>query len=174
MAVTIRQNESAPDSYPTTSPAIALNDVAWQRVEAWIAHRFASRTVTWIVEGPGEWSPPLTPAAITTVEVWCSADIWETATLTASPLGGYYLRASGPYRFTATVGDDDADVPATVWEAVKRLSAYLTAKTGKAGARSENIQAGSITIGYARDPAWMAHAMANSGAADLLRAYRHV
>ena len=43
----------------------------------------------WTVEGPGEFVPPLSPATISTVEVWSSADAWEVVTLTPSPLGGY-------------------------------------------------------------------------------------
>jgi hypothetical protein len=65
-------------------------------------------------------------------------------------------------------------VPAIVWEAVKRLAAYLSAKAGTPGARSESISAGSIDISRTRSESWMARAMANSGAADLLRNYRRV
>jgi hypothetical protein len=174
MAITIKQTESAPASYPTTSPAVTLNDVAWQRIEPYIAHRYTPRTVEWIVEGCGEWTPPLKPAAISTVEVWSRAGEWETAVLPASPLGGYWLQSTGPWRFTATVGGGSPApaVPAAVWEAVKRLAAYLTAKPGTPGARSERIEAGSISIARSRSESWMASALQNSGAADLLRPYR--
>jgi hypothetical protein len=173
MTTIIKQVEGAPESYPVTSPAIALNDVAWQRVEEWIAYRFAARDVSWIVEGPGEWTPPLTPATITTIEIWADGT-WSEITPDASPLGGYWLSGCGPYRFTGTAGSDDADVPANVWEAVKRLAAYLTAKPGKPGARSESVTAGSVSISSSRSSSWMAQAMQNSGAADLLRSYRRV
>jgi hypothetical protein len=178
MAATIKQIEAAPEDYPATpsglSTAAAALDAAmiWQRIEAYTARRWTERTVTWIVEGCGEWVPPLSPAVVTTVDVWSGADVWETATLTASPLGGYYLRASGPYRFTATVGDDDADVPAAVNEAFKRLAEYMAGKRGKAGASSESISAGSISLTHRRSASWMAEAMQNSGAGDLLRPYR--
>jgi len=43
---------------------------------------------------------------------------------------------------------------------------------GKAGARSERIGAGSKSLSHTRHPAWMAQAMQNSGAGDLLRTYR--
>jgi hypothetical protein len=169
MAVTIKQTEGAPSSYPVLSPPIELNDIAWQRVEEWIAHRFTARGVTWIVEGPGEWTPPLTPATITTIEIW-TGGAWEVITPDASPLGGYWLPGCGPYRFTGTVGG--GLIPANVWEAVKRLAAYLNAQPGKPGARSESVTAGSVSVSSSRSASWMAQAMQNSGAADLLRSYR--
>lgn len=169
MAVTIKQTEGAPDSYPTKSPAIELNDVAWMRVEQWIAWRYTSRSVAWIVEGQGEWVPPLTPATITTVEIWADG-AWSEITPDASPLGGYWLPGHGPYRFTGTVGG--GLIPANVWEAVRRLAAYLNTKPGKPGARSESVTAGSVSVSSSRSPTWMAAAMQNSGAADLLRSYR--
>ena len=169
MAVTIKQTEGAPDSYPTKSPAIELNDVAWMRVEQWIAWRYTSRSVAWIVEGPGAWFPPLAPSTITTVEIW-DAGAWSEITPDASPLGGYWLPGHGPYRFTGTAGG--GLIPANVWEAVKRLAAYLNTKPGKPGARSESVTAGSVSVSSSRSASWMAQAMQNSGAADLLRSYR--
>jgi hypothetical protein len=172
----IKQTESAPALYPTTSPAVTGNDVAWQRIEPYIAHRYTPREVEWVVEGCGEFVPPLKPAVVTKVEVWSRADEWEDCTLPASPMGGYWLRSSGPWRFTATVGGGSPapTVPEIVWEAVKRLAAYLNAKPGTPGARSESISAGSIDISRTRSASWMAQAMTNSGAADLLRNFRRV
>jgi hypothetical protein len=43
MAILLKQDEAAPDSYPSTSPAVTGNDVAWQRVESYIAHRDVDR-----------------------------------------------------------------------------------------------------------------------------------
>jgi hypothetical protein len=177
MAVTIKQVESAPEAWPDapaglSTAATALNpDFIWQRIEAYTASRYTARDVTWIVEGPGGWQPPLTPATISTVEIW-QDDAWAAVTVAASPLGGYCLPGCGPYRFTASVGD--GDVPANVNEAFRRLAEYMAAKPGKAGARQESVAAGSITISSTRDPAWLANAMQNSGAADLLRGLRHV
>jgi hypothetical protein len=173
---TLSQREEAPESYPTTSPAITGNDVAWQRIESYIAYRFTPRTVVWVVEGPDEWSPPLAPAAITKIEIWADGG-WTDITANApdaSPLG--YCLDGWRYRFTAVVGGGSPapTVPAIVWEAVKRLAAYLSAKAGTPGARSESISAGSIDISRTRSESWMARAMANSGAADLLRNYRRV
>jgi hypothetical protein len=57
MAVTIKQTEAIPASYPGDGdPAI------WQRLESYIAHRFTSRAVVWIVEGCGEWTAAGGPA----------------------------------------------------------------------------------------------------------------
>ncbi|MET4254060.1 hypothetical protein [Bradyrhizobium sp. LA6.7] len=179
MACAIKQTESAPASYPATPSGVssAVTDLAttiWQRIEAYVAYRWTSRAVVWVVEGPGEWHPPLSPATISTVEVWsCGANDWEDCTPPASPLGGYWLPASGPFRFTGTVGAG-ATVPDNVKEAFKRLGAYMVAKPGTPGARSERISAGSIDIQRSRSESWMASALQNSGAADLLRTYRKV
>ncbi|WP_431014503.1 hypothetical protein [Bradyrhizobium pachyrhizi] len=179
MAVTIRQAESAPASYPPApsglSTAAAALDPAmvWQRVESYIAHRYSERDVEWVVEGPGEWVPPLAPAAITTVEIWsCGANTWEECEPNASPLGGYWLPATGPYRFSGQVGA--GDVPASVDAAWSRLAEYLAAKPGTAGATLELTRAGSVESRKQRDASWMASAMQNSGAADLLRSFRRV
>jgi hypothetical protein len=154
MAVTIRQRESIPATYPDapaglSAAATALSrDVIWRRIESYIAWRWTARDVTWLVQGPGEWVAPLTPATISTVEVWGRANVWEVTTLDASPPGGYFLRATGPYRFTASVGG--GVVPASVNQAF----------------------AGSITLSHSRDESWMANALVDSGAADLLRPFR--
>jgi hypothetical protein len=152
-----------------------LNDVAWARVEGWIKYRFTPRTVTWFVNGCGYFEPNRQPYSITSTEVWSNrAKVWESATLDPSPRGGFYLPSSGPWRVTATVGGGSPApvVPTVVWEAVKRLAAYLSTQAGTPGASSESISAGSISINMRRDPAWMSNAMRNSGAADLLRNFR--
>lgn len=178
MATTIRQIEAAPSEYPdftgtlSTAAAALSADMIWQRIESYIAWRWTARSVTWVVEGPGEWHPPLAPATVGTVEVWSRAGEWDTAALDASPLGGYWLPCTGPFRFTATVGS--GDMPDSVTEAFRRLAEYAAQKPGKGGAKSESIAAGSITISSTRDPTWLAKAMQNSGAGDLLRNLRHV
>ncbi len=173
MTTLLEQIEGDPAAYPTTSPNVVMGIIAWQRVESYIAYRYTSRTVTWIVEGPGEWNPPLNPATISTVEIWNGTG-WDDCTPDASPLGGYVLTGCGPYKFSGTVGGGSPapTVPAIVWEAVKRLAAYLAAKPGTPGASSESLSAGSISIGSRRSESWMAMALQNSGAADLLRRYR--
>lgn len=171
MTTTIKQTEGAPASYPAISGFTGAElERIWRRLEAYVAHRWTERDVEFVVEGPGHWHPPLAPATITTVEVWSSADEWEAIELSPSPFGGYWLPCTGPYRFAGTVGG--GTVPANVEEAFRRLAAYMSARVGKAGASSETITAGSVTVGYRRDAAWIADAMRNSGAGDLLRTYR--
>lgn len=181
MAVTVKQIEATTDESPDTrsvalSAAAAALDPAiiWQRLESYIAYRWTERAVEWIVEGPGEWSPPLSPATIETVEVWSrGANEWENITPDASPLGGYWLSSTGPFRFTGTVGDDDIDVPAGVLEAFRRLAEYMAADAGTAGARREETKiGGDLSISISRSESWMAAALQNSGAADLLRTFR--
>lgn len=178
MAATIKQTESLPEEYPDlpenflNAAAAALDPaMIWQRLESYVSHRWSERDVEWIVEGAGQWEPPLSPATVTKAEIW-RGEAWTELTLPAAPLGGFLLSGHGPYRFTATVGDDDADVPAAVLEAFKRLAEYSAQSRGKAGARSERIGAGSISLSHSRSPSWLAEAIQNSGAGDLLRPYR--
>src|SRR5690606_30209764 len=97
--------------------------------------------------GPGEFVPPLALATIDEIEVWSSgAGEYEAVTLSASPMGGYYLPATGPYRFTGTVAA--AELSTTIWEAYRRLAEYMAARPGKPGATSERIGAGSINISH--------------------------
>ncbi|MBZ9710540.1 hypothetical protein LB543_27975 [Mesorhizobium sp. ESP7-2] len=173
-ATTIKQTESVPEAYPVrpdglSAAAAAIDpDVIWQRIEAYVAYRWSERDVEWIVEGCGDWSPPLAPATIATVEIW-QGDAWETVTLSPSAVGGYCLRG-GTYRFAGTVG---GDVPAAVLEAFRRLAEYMAADTGNPGATSERIEIPGVqTTEISRSAPWMARAMQNSGAGDLLRAYR--
>jgi hypothetical protein len=172
MPTVIQQTEAQPAEH-NRLPSCAHAALAWQRVEPYIAWRFAPRAVVWIVEGPGEWSPPLKPATVSAVEIW-TGEAWENVTENASPLGGYCLSGAGPYRFTASVGSVvDQAPPTIVQEAVKRLAEYLGAEAGTAGAASETSDIpGVLRRELTRSPSWMARAMQNSGAADLLRTYR--
>ena len=174
MAETLKQDEAVPASYPATptglsTAAAAINaSVIWSRIEAHISTRWTSRAVVWTVEGPGEWVPLLTPATIASIDKW-TGTAWETNAPDASPLGGYQL-ACETYRFTGTAGS--GTVPEAVKEAFRRLAEYMAAETGTAGATSEKQDVGPITVEQSRNAAWMARAMINSGAADLLRPYR--
>lgn len=174
-ATTIKQTEALPEAYPSVSlsglsaAAAALADAAWQRIEAYTAYRWSERDVEWIVEGCGAWQPPLTPATITTVEIW-RADAWEAVTLSPSPLGGYCL-PGGTFRFTGTAGG--GVVPPAGEEAFRRLAEYMAADPGTPGATSERTDIpGVMSEETSRAATWMARAMANSGAGDLLRPYR--
>jgi hypothetical protein len=176
VATLLRQTESVPAKYPVVAGLALSREMLWQRIEPYIAYRWSTRNIAWVVEGPGEWVPPLTPATISTVVVWSrGASEWEAATLSPSPLGGYQLPCTGPYLFTGTVGVDDSIVPAAVQEALHRLDAYLSQPPGKAGATVESMMlGGDLVQRIERDAGHMAKALQNSGAADLLRAFRKV
>jgi hypothetical protein len=175
MATTIQQTEAIPDAYPdapdglSTAAAALAPALIWQRIESYIAFRWSARDVVWIAEGTGMWRPPLAPATIATCEIW-NGTAWETVTLDPSPLGGFWLPGSGPYRFTGSVGS--GDVPAAVSEAWRRLAEYMAAKAGTPGATTDRIRAGTVEVERTRSESWMAAALQNSGAADLLRNYR--
>ncbi|MGB3390775.1 MAG: hypothetical protein WBA88_22660 [Pseudaminobacter sp.] len=174
MATTIKQIEGIPEAYPdapsglSTAAAALDADAIWQRIEVYIAHRFTSRSIEWIVVECGDWQPPLAPATISTVERWNGSD-WETATALPSPVGGYCL-PGGSWRFTGTVGG--GSVPEIVNEAFRRLAEYMAAAKGAPGTTRERVTAGSVTVDKSRSASWAAASMANSGAGDLLRNYR--
>lgn len=168
MATTLRQTEPIPASYPMLAPTV-LNHV-WERIESYISWRFSSRTVIWIVEGCGEWFPPLSPTTLTTFERW-DGTAWVTWTPVLSPRG--YELGDGTYRFTGTVGAN-INVPAAVSTACQRLAAYMAASAGEAGARSVQESDGRLSRTVERSESWTARAMQNSGAADLLRPYRRI
>lgn len=179
MAVTLQQVEAVPAAWPAPpgglSTAAAALDPAmiWQRIEAYVLHRWTARAVIWIVEGPGDWLAPLTPATITGAELWDGA-AWVEVFPTASALGGYALASEGPYRVTATVGG--GTVPAAVQEAFRRMAEYLAGargSTNEPGASNSKFRIGdAIDFEVTRNPAWVARAMIYSGAGDLLRPYR--
>ncbi|MEM9341417.1 MAG: hypothetical protein AAGA87_00060 [Pseudomonadota bacterium] len=170
--------EDFPATYPDapadlSTEAAALDpDALWRRIEAYIAHRWTERQVAWIVEGPGCFTPTLTPATITSVEIWQTGE-WQSVTLSPAPLG-QVLPGAGPYRFTANVGA--GTVPPDVMAAFRRLAEYLR-KSGEdtsPGSRSTGVSMGEINLSTERAPTWIARALDYSGAADLLRPYRRV
>lgn len=199
MAVTLRIDEGEPDTYPRIviedDPAIAIDPepqirktvaAAWQRVESYIAHRWNSRSVVYIAEGPGDWRADLSPSTIANVEVWRD-NAWVAETLDPAPLGGYGLDSEGPYRFTGTVGSA-SEPPRAVKEAVFRLVQYFRAvdetppehrivsslKTDQAPYYQPHDATHSLReLDIERPNAqWIARALQYSGAADLLRPYR--
>lgn len=183
MVELLQQIEGTPSTYPATPGGLSTEageldtDALWQRLEAWVSHRWSERSIVWVASGPGCFEPPLSPATIATVEIWRNGAWEEDATVPASPLGGYVLAGHGPYRFTGTVGDDEAEVPAAVEEAFRRLAEYSVARefdAVAAGASSFAAMAGAVNINFRRDAAYMAKALENSGAADLLRSWRRV
>lgn len=177
-ATTIHVIEGTPEAYPEAPAGLSTDAAAidvgiiWQRLEAYTAWRFSPRSVEWVVEGCGEWRPPLKPAAITTVEVW-RGEAWEATTLGTSPLGGYMLPGTGPYRFSGTAGEEDADVPVIFMEAFRRLTEYFAEiDFGAVGKSSESVP--DVWQGEYASPSWRARALQDSGAADLLRSYRRI
>lgn len=182
MAATLKQVEGNPTAWPAapaglSAKAAALDPVPiWRRLESFCAWRWGARSVTWTVEGPGVWTPPLAPAQLNTPQVW-TGDAWANTILPPSPLGGYELASEGPYLITATVGA--GTVPADVQEAFRRLAEYVadagapSMVNGRAGASSASYEIGDgLKVSFDRSPAWLAKALHNSGAADLLRPYR--
>lgn len=175
MAETIKQTEATPASYPSVTPRwvveqapedeIPDNDQLWQRIEAYVSHRWTEREVVWIVQGSGEWVPPLIPATITAVETWRD-NAWIATTPNASPLGGYDFAGDGPYRVTASVGSGTP--PAAVQEAFRRLHEYSRGIVDSF--KNEPAMMGDSENGVMS--AWAARALQLSGAADLLRPYR--
>ncbi len=71
----MQQVEAIPATFPavpsglSTAAAALAPAMVWGRIEAHTNVRYTSRAVTWVVEGPGEWVPPLVPASISTFEM---------------------------------------------------------------------------------------------------------
>jgi hypothetical protein len=176
VAVTLKQTEDLPTSYPTvtglSTEADALDkDALWQRLEAYCAYRWTPRTVVWVAEGCGDWKAPLAPAEVSLCERWNGQE-YETVTPDASPYGGYVFHHHGPHRITATVGDG-VTCPAAVLEAFRRFAEYsaeINAEDSAAAYRA--VSEGSLSETVRRNVGWTARALINSGAADLLRPYR--
>jgi len=181
MPETVTETEALPELYPAppaslSTAAAALDPQAiWQRIEAYTAHRFTEREVSWVVEGEGDWNPRLTPAVLTSVERW-NGEAWEAVILSPGPYG-FRLPAWGPYRIVATVGG--GDVPPAVEQAFVRLAEYLAPGDvdgfldSRPGASSHSAKVMEhLDVSFDRAPTWLARAMQYSGAADLLRPYR--
>jgi hypothetical protein len=182
MATTLKKTEFAPESYPDLGSPSPLSAeaasidpaIVWQRLEAYVAFRWSEREVVWIVEGPGDWAPPLAPAVIDTAEIWSGGEWVETFDYGPSPCG-LFFPAVGPYRVTAIVGGGSPlpSIPETVVEAYARLAEYMARNLGIAGASRVLAQGGDgVAKAFSRSPAWRASALQNSGAADLLRQFR--
>lgn len=164
----IAQVESLPESYPAVDGVTgAALDTAWQRIEHYIAWRYSPRSVIWRVEAhKGEWCPPLAPVVSLTVQ---EGDDMPYAP-EIGPMGGWKL-PYGVLTVTATVGA--GPVPAAVSEAVSRYAKLIaTTKTMPVGAT--RFSSGTFNASVRREELNPAMALVNSGAADLLRAYRRV
>lgn len=176
MPETITQDESLPASYYSMTPWTHSNvlegqdaeppeDLIWQRIEAYTAHRYTARTVVWKIEGAGEWVAPLTPVSSISWEVW-DGSAWAATTVDAGPYG-YCLTTDGPYRATATVGSGTP--PEAVQEAWRRLYEYTRGISEQFKGDAAAIKDGDW---YEAVRGWTGKALQLSGAADLLRPYR--
>jgi len=163
MARTVSQQEG--------TPAGRIDDVwAWERLERWVTHRWAERGVTWIVEGPGPWVPPLQPVTISMASRWTSGT-WQPVTLEETPLSGYCLADGCTYRFEGVAGDDSTP-PASVAEALRRLIDYSAAAEANAPYTSVREEVGDVGLSVEMPSLNFARALQQSGAADLLRPWR--
>lgn len=179
MTALLAENEDAPDAWPdapaglSTEAAAIPPETVWLRIEGWVSTRWAARSVTYLIEGPGEWTPRLSPFTATSAELW-TGESWETATLHPSPLGGFMLDAEGPYRIIGTAGDGSAP-PANVEEAYRRLAEYFAAAraAGGVGSTFGSMSSGDLSLSD-RPSKWIAQAIHLSGASDLLRRYRRL
>lgn len=183
LATTTRQIETDADSWPF--PSFFADDkfagldagVLWRRIEAYTSWRSTKRGVIWTVEGPGSWEPPLFPAKILSTKIWTPAvDGWSVVEdIPPGPMGRLWLSGAGPFQIIGEVGDNDAVVPPPVMEAFRRLAEYWVGEASSFAGSSHTVESvGLIRSEVYRDPAWMASAMQNSGAADLLRSFRKV
>jgi hypothetical protein len=177
MATTLKIIETAPATYlalstPVSLPAGVSIDAVWRRVEDWTAHRWGARDAVFTVEGPGEWLAPLIPATFGVSEIWRD-DAWESVTLRPTALGGVLLPECAHYRIAATVGAGAA--PPIVEEAVRRLAQYFAnvAINAQQARLASGFKIDDIDVQFA-EPHVASKAMRESGAADLLRAYRNL
>jgi len=192
MPSTLSIEEGEPTTWPQvdpsddgpTIPATAEEDepefrkytrAAWQRVQGWIAYRWTVRACVFMVEGPGDWIAPLQPFTATTKEQWID-NAWASVTLAPTALGGFAFDAVGPYRITGNLGTANPP-PEVVRQAVYRLAQYFQAadavSVGERTTSSYKMDlGGSLSVQHDRNPNWMARALQQSGAADLLRPWR--
>jgi hypothetical protein len=190
MSATLSIEEGQPTTWPSVDPADSqaipstpeadeatlrkLARAAWLRVESYIGHRWGVRSVTFIVDGPGCWVPPLRPFAATTFEQWLDNG-WTAVTLAPSALGGYVLDQAGPYRLTGNLGTATAP-PQPVTEAVWRLTKFFeaadTMPAEERGLSRHKLDLGALSVEREQNPTWIARALQQSGAGDLLRPWR--
>lgn len=206
MAELMREVEGVPESWPVIPEAdlIPITDITgqpvnsdlawvWQRIEAYSRERWTPREVVWLVQGCGQWEPPLAPVRLMQIESWSGE--WQASAAKASPWGHIGLSGDA-HRITARVGENNP-APPVVTKAAARLANYLAQQIDGADPDlwatkmrwivtppDEAITVGegtaSITRGhkteesYERAADYIAKALQYSGAADLLRPYRRM
>lgn len=160
-------------TYPTTPVGMTARAaeippaVIWGRIYEYIAYRWGKTTISWRVQGCGEFVPRVTPCVVDDIFYWTSTG-WNMVTLPDGPMG-IDMPADNIWKIDATAGGDVLAVPAKVARAYILLAEYMaSAKSIPAGVAS--VTSGALGIRFQRDAA--ARALQNSGAADLLRSYR--
>lgn len=165
--------ETVPDNYRAvdglSSAASALDqDALWQRIEAYVAHRWPVRDVDFEALGPGLFISPIAETVIEGIKIWDGSG-WVDYTPRPAPRGVFL--SDGVFQITGKAGS--ATPPPSVYEAFRRYAEYLAAEdVGTPGASSYSINIGQTSESFSRHPAHIARALVNSGAADLLRPYR--
>jgi len=179
MAMTVEFSEDVPATWPDApdglTPAAAALDAGpiWMRLEAWCGVRWSARPATALVEGSGTWKPPVAPFTVDAVSIWNGED-WQSYPQMMSPFGGLIFDREGAWRVTGTVGDDTVPAP-PIQEAYRRLAEYLADNMPKvSGSSSVKLDVSTVSVEVQRQPTWLARAIHNSGAADLLRPYRRL
>lgn len=169
--------EGAPDTRIDGYPDEAL----WRRMETYAACRWGERPVEWIVHGCGLFVPPLKPVTITAVSRFNDygapghePGAWLPRTLKRTPFG-VRLDSPGFYKIEGTAGLS-AQPPADVLQAYTRLSEYLAGvkEDGHVGATTISDSVPGVSAMVRRPIQAMSRALEYSGAADILKAYRHV
>lgn len=162
----VKQTEAIPATYPEVEGLISdALATAWQRVEHYIAWRFSPREVIWRIQSAGgEWQAPLAPVE----SLMCTTGDEAPYAPETGPMGGWMIPC-GAVTLTATVGA--GPVPAAVTEAVKRYAKFM-ASIAEVPAGITRIGSGELSLSYRQESISPSMAMINSGAADLLRAYR--
>ena len=157
------------------------DEALWRRIEQYIVWRWGERTVEWIIQGQGLFMPPLKPVTITVIERFndygCPAypaSAWIPQTPMRTPFG-VNLQLPAFYRIQGTAGQN-VPPPDDVLEAYTRLAEYVASvkDDGRVGATSVTDTVPGVTLTVHRPVQSLSRALEYSGAADLLKAYRHV
>ncbi len=166
---------------PAARPAGYTDEALWRRIEQYIVWRWGERSVEWTVHGEGLFMPPLKPVTITAVARFNDYGApghepgeWIPRTLRRTPFG---VRTDGPgfYKIQGTAGGDQSPPP-DVLEAYTRMADYLAGlkAEGHVGATAVDQDVPGVSLAVRRSAQAMARALEYSGAADILKAYRHV
>ncbi|WP_420343520.1 hypothetical protein [Paenirhodobacter sp.] len=184
--------ELPPETYPEVPrSALLMNDARgipdwiWERIEAYCNWRWTPREAQIESDGGSGWFIlPVRPFRVTKIE-WFDphADggygLWMESLPPSTPQRGWKMYSPFSHcRITGIVGENNPAPPAVIQAAV-RLHAYLghtpesfpmwaTGRTHTTGGGSSSTSNES----FQRPANYIAKAMQNSGAADLLRPYR--